>query len=278
MNKLIMLYFVFSLFFLACKSEYNNEINKPLNNTQKAIQNKESESQKLLEAVRIGNLNLAKEYIRKGADVNCKRILDSEGSLETPLSLAVAVGNIELVKFLLDNGAKVNSIDAFCEDDECFESESPALLEAIEKSKNIEIVKLLIEKGANVNGANFPLFRAVSNNDLKMAKFLITNGADVNKLEYTQGLTPLMVAVSNDNMEMVKILLTNGANPNIAEETPFPICFAKNVDMVKLLISGGADINAKNTYGYQPLDRCSTNEDILEFLISRGAKTSTDMR
>lgn len=52
---------------------------------------------------------------------------------------------------------------------------------------NIEIVKLFLEKGANINyltdevilGQLTPLKTAINNNDYKMVKFLIENGADI---------------------------------------------------------------------------------------------------
>lgn len=123
------------------------------------------------------------------------------------------------------------------------------------------------------------------------AKKYIEEGADPNAL---QG-KPLINAVAEDNIEKVKYLLEMGAAPNIGGA----IKGAKNLEMIKTLVSAGAtitndifnsvaedysaikylldagvDVDFENGMPLRTAAK-SGRKDIMELLITRGAKIST---
>lgn len=60
------------------------------------------------------------------------------------------------------------------------------------------------------------LMQAVMNNETDIAKFLIENGADVNKRDGFK-MTCLMLAANNQNIELVKLLLAKGADKTLTD-------------------------------------------------------------
>jgi len=95
-----------------------------------------------------------------------------------------------------------------------------------------------------------PLIEAVKNDDLKEARRLIDEGADV----HADNLNALRWAIFNNSTEAVKLLIDSGTNPNAyvpgssfsraGEGGDFMIRWAlkkKNLEIVKMLIGAGAD-------------------------------------
>jgi ankyrin repeat protein len=128
------------------------------------------------------------------------------------------------------------------------------------------------------------LDRAVLNDDVELAKSLISEGVNINK-NNDDGLQPpyycpLYMAILLNNTAMTNLLLDNGAHPNISYQeidgaTPLHIAaIFDNISIVSKLLEKGAHINAKNMYGYTALDYAKEahNSDIIHFLKSRGAR------
>jgi ankyrin repeat protein len=90
----------------------------------------------IFKAARTGNIEVVKQYLAAGEDVNAK---DNFG--RTPFHLAAFYGRKELVELLIDNGADVNAKDNF--------GRTPFHLAAFYGRK--ELVELLIDNGADVN-------------------------------------------------------------------------------------------------------------------------------
>jgi len=145
---------------------------------------------------------------------------------------------------------------------------------------------LVEEEGADVNVQKIhknratPLFIAVLKKNLKIVKFLVENGADINK-KTVSGNTILMVAIAFRDLEIVKFLLEKGAD--ISEKsnnrnTPLHLA-AKwgNFGIVKFLVEKGADINVVNKAGNTPLHIAAKwgNIEIVQFLIDKGANINT---
>jgi uncharacterized protein len=115
---------------------------------------------------------------------------------------------------------------------------------------DLDLAKLLISAGANVKAATriggiTPLFMAARNGSAPMIDLLLKAGGDVNAATAT-GATALMMAASSGNGEAVKVLLDRGANPN-AKDTAHgqtALMFAASLnraDSIKVLMARGAD-------------------------------------
>jgi ankyrin repeat protein len=113
-----------------------------------------------------------------------------------------------------------------------------ALWKACSKGNFREAERLIKEEGADVNDINSDglslLHLAVFGGYIKMAEFLIDNGADVNAIN--RGVSPLYAAVKplyNPNPVMVKMLLSKGA---IIEQKTIAAANAKGyTDIVEIL-------------------------------------------
>ena len=97
---------------------------------------------------------------------------------------------------------------------------------------------------------------AIIANDLARVKFLVSKGADVNKVD-DQGATPLTSAARQRHPEMVELLVRLGANvnePNKDGMTPLIAGVMRDhVPTIKVLLEKGADIEKPNAEGYRPL-------------------------
>lgn len=100
---------------------------------------------------------------------------------------------------------------------------------------------------------------------------LIANGADVNERD-VRGRTPLHYPA---NFEVAKLLIEHGADVNASDNydtTPLHNASYKGeYETVKLLIDAGADINAKDCDGITPLMYAHDDDDLRDYLISKGA-------
>lgn len=155
----------------------------------------------------------AQLLIEHGAKINARggrnataadNLFKAGGKLNrTPLHLACNNGgNFEIVKLLVEHGADVNAKD--------YENCSP-LLFAVDQ-KNYEIVEYLLSKGVDVNNISksyytspTPIFKAVSNENLKLAGLLIKYGANLNQ-KNSEGETPYQFAVSTGRKQMADFL------------------------------------------------------------------------
>ena len=77
--------------------------------------------------------------------------------------------------------------------------------------------------------------------------------------------------------EIAELLISHGLDINAKDNTgrtPLHYAAEESLDMVELLISRGADINATTHRSETALylAQCSRKNDIVEFLISHGAK------
>lgn len=171
---------------------------------EKEIFSQEEKDQSLLLASEKGNLEVVKELIEVGADVNFFKVEYFTESI-TPLKLAAENGHLEVVKELINAGANVNfDIDAY---------KKTALSLAAENG-HLEVVKELIKSGASVNSKNSkddkaPLLGASSNGHLEVVKELIKSGVDVN-FEGQFG-TALSAAREKQYEEIVQELVNAGA-------------------------------------------------------------------
>ena len=80
---------------------------------------------------------------------------------------------------------------------------------------------------------------------------------------------------------MVRLLIERGANVRVRDYTGrTPLHWTSSIEAAKLLLGAGANINALDDGGNTPLDiaRDVTFNGYSEFLLTRGAKTSTELQ
>jgi ankyrin repeat protein len=101
---------------------------------------KESLSMALFQAAIDGNVDMLKQHLEDGAEINQTGI----GYGATPLSMALAGGHLEASKLLIEKGANVNAIV----------DGGGNLLFFIAPSGKEDLVELLLKNGAKVNHKN----------------------------------------------------------------------------------------------------------------------------
>ncbi|KAI1006178.1 Palmitoyltransferase [Podosphaera aphanis] len=99
-----------------------------------------------------------------------------------------------------------------------------------------------------------PLHWAAINNQYVMCKFLLKEGADVNKKGGDSVATPAMWAAQRCHYYTVHLLLQNGADPLITDVQGYNILhlatFEGNIFLLLLLLHQGIDVDAPDTQGH----------------------------
>merc|ERR1711992_323649 len=217
-----------------------------------------------------------KKLVGKGANVNTKDSYDY-----TPIMYAAkgSAGNaLKVVQFLVSKGAKVNAKNYY---------NTNALHYAVLQN-NGKIVKFLIEKGAEGQVSDLLMLAVRYGKELiDSVKVLVNKGADVNKvsgpMEYPYVKdSVLIIAAQNNYMKIVKFLLEKGANVQatchsrswcLGKNTLMYAATHGNLDLVKILINKGLDVNAQDKVdGSTALMMAARNghETITEFLLQNG--------
>jgi len=167
------------------------------------------------------------------------------------------------------------------------------MFEEDEENFDPKIIKLLMDAGADYREA---IIGAIKTNNIKLAKLLIKNGADLNAAYYMDQ-SPLSIAILNlsntgdEGLKMIKLFIENGANVNefleLSENSPeredennMPILtrnitLAISIESVKcleLLLKNGANPNYVDSKGRTPLIySVLTSREMLELLLKYGA-------
>ena len=187
----------------------------------------------LVNAARIGNLEIVKTLIENGADVNV-----SGAKNWTALLLATRYKHSKIAKILIERGADVNvrTVSGW----------TPLMMVAF--GGDVKIAKLLVWKGADVSVKRpdgwTALLQAARKGHTEIVLLLIEEGADVN-VSGNEGWTSLMLAAYEGNIVMVDGLVDAGADIN-----------AKN--------SKGESVMTGAVY--------SGKDEIIAFLTESGAK------
>ncbi len=195
-------------------------------------------------------------------------------ALENSLAVAVENDDIDAVYEEIAKGAKVNFKEKGNDD------VTPLFL-AVENG-NVEIARLLLNYGAKVNARDAqrrtPLMRIDSESDIEMVDLLLQFGAKVD-LEDKEGNTALMAAAEESDAKVVEALIKAGADVNAANEEGWTaLMFAADdddVEKVRLLLNAGAEINAKNKEDENAWDLTSDAE-VEALLVSFGAEVKEE--
>ncbi|XP_028548695.1 potassium channel AKT1-like [Dendrobium catenatum] len=149
-------------------------------------------------AVIRGDDLLLHQLLKRGLDP-----CESDSNGHTALHLAASKGSVNCVLLLLDYGADPNSRDSIG---------SVPLWEAV-LGKHEPVIRLLIDNGADLSHGDMAQYActAAEQNSIELLKDIVNYGGDVT-LTRNDGSTALHLAVCEGNFEMVKFLLEQGAD------------------------------------------------------------------
>jgi ankyrin repeat protein len=144
-------------------------------------------------------------------------------------------------------------------------------------------VKLLVERGADLEfpADQPPLLEALQQDEIEVAEYLISKGADVNAISRT-GNSSLMVACETRDVWIVELLLKNGADPNYTdEEGDHALLEAAGMGATRIiseLLRHGAAINLQDNEGWTPLMKAAVSgfPGTVEVLCQAGADPSQE--
>lgn len=242
----------------------------------------------------IGNVNIAKELIRAGADVNLKEGFNS------PIICACKKGYASIVEVCIKAGASINTNYDFDE------YETPLIVAC--RNGRLDVVKVLIKAGADIylgDENNTPIIAACRMRHLQIIEMLIKAGSDkeskygdeislttecyMGRVAVIQDLiktgidvnckngpiAPLTVSCYMGHSEVVKEILRGGADPNLREGYLTPLtmaCREGHFEVVELLIQVGVDVNLDDKCDTPLTAACNEGHlDIIKLLIKGGA-------
>ncbi|KAF7361251.1 ANK-REP-REGION domain-containing protein [Mycena sanguinolenta] len=116
------------------------------------------------------------------------------------------------------------------------------------------------------------LVESVKAGNTEIAKFLLSQGSDVNSIDDVYSATPLYHATAAGNLAMVQLLLASGADPNATGRYGVPPLFrARAIDIAQALVDAGANVNALDDDSSNVFAYIKKDSDMFQFLLEHGA-------
>ena len=195
----------------------------------------DEEHKAMMNAVHEGDLNVIRNFLGAGKNVNFKK----NSWNETFLLEAIRRGHEDVIHCLLDHGADVNLHGRY---------EYP--LEACIRNyhEGMEnVFKRILKKGLDHDHLNDMLHVISRHGYLNLFKLLLAAGADITYSDF-YGKSSLLCATENGHLDMVKFILSTGeVDINYCDEDEQSCLFLalrKNqFHVAKFLIESGIDIN-----------------------------------
>uniref|UniRef100_A0A2P2JM06 Potassium channel n=3 Tax=Rhizophora mucronata TaxID=61149 RepID=A0A2P2JM06_RHIMU len=171
-----------------------------------------------------GDDSLLLQLLKRGLDPN-----ESDNNGRSALHIAASSGNENCVLLLLDYGADPN----------CTDSDGNVPLWEAMLGGHEAVTKLLREHGASIQSGDVGHFACIAaeQNNLKLLKEIIHYGGNVT-CPTSNGNTALHAAVCEDNTEIVKFLLSQGADidkPDVHGWTPRDLADQQGHEELKLI-------------------------------------------
>ena len=212
--------------------------------------------------------DVARLLVARGADVHAR---DHDG--QTPLHRAAADGATETIAMLLAKGARAGESDA--------DDVTPLHLAAVEGRRDVvELLAVAgADVNARDNDGDAPLHEAARRGHRGIVDYLLARNAKsdstIEDLLKT-GVTPLHQAAATGDLRRAKSLIADGANVNAKDRAGGrPLYYAAekgDKEMVELLVAHGAVVDRLNTRRRDtPLDAATRegHEEIVQFLTSQ---------
>lgn len=168
---------------------------------------------------------------------------------------------------------------------------SPQIWQAVvEQAENSDSINWQ-ETKYQVSMLSWLLRNAIADKNLRLAEFLLQNGADVDtKNERGQTLLYREVSKAN-NLEIVKLLVSYGADVNAIDNYRIPVIsravVSRDINIIRFLIDNGADIESAESPDkgsqYSSIDLLyypiiEGRLEIVKLLLENGAKASLEDR
>ncbi len=194
---------------------------------------------------------------------------------------------VEIAKFLIHRGANVNVVDNW--------NQTPLIAASIGYGPDFDLIKPLVDAGADINrkGRNgiTALHWAAQYGDLRVARYLLQHGAEVNTSDPTKGPlatstihgTVLQVALRGGaaNLELVRLIVEHGAELNHRDAQGNTemhlVARSGSAALARLLVQHGADVHAVNTSQHTALYYAAKHgyRSVAEVLLAAGADPKT---
>ena len=206
-------------------------------------------SDALYTACGLGNYELARLLIDKGANVNGRKV---------PLQGAIVFGHTEIVQLLLENGVDPNV-------------EVDHLIPIISASRDgyLDIVRLLLQYGADVAvDDNYAIGMASQNGHLEVVRLLLENGADPT----VRDNYALIWASYYNYVDVVRLLLQHGADPTAAIQRASEKGY---LDIVQVLLENGANPTVNDNYAIRWASR-NGHTEVVRLLLQYGADPTAE--
>jgi ankyrin repeat protein len=226
---------------------------------------------------------LVQNALMDGADPNSPPGKVNGSPKSSPLFAALWLGDSEVVKLLLDKGADLRQVNTSTDrtngNTPLIAAADAGMSDIV---KIILAAKAVNVNAQNEEGFTALIASAMRGSTPGSAEvfytLLATEGVDVN-VKTKQGITALNMAITNSKLGDAAIaLLDKGADPNATPPTyPPPLIEAigaKKTNLVIALLNKGADPNAKDEKGRTALDAAGYNCEIVDALLAKGAKQS----
>ena len=206
-----------------------------------------------------------------GADIH-QRLEIGNVHNATPL-MAAALDSPALVELLLERGADVDAVD---------DAGKTALMHAV-RSGNALCVRALAQHSGQIdqrsNEGKSAFWYASENNLRAPMRVLLEEGADIDQeCPPDSGDTALSEAILNGYLKKAQWLITQGANPNRMPEgdwTPLRCALGapRGTDMMRLLLDNGANARLGEEHGHSVLATAAGEQNVeaIELLMAQGA-------
>jgi len=241
----------------------------------------EDTNYKLIESASFGKIDLIKEALEKGADINY--VCSNQTDLSyTALHISSFYGLLPTVEFLLQNPEIDLTITGSIYDESDVDVFYGNALHMASAKGHVEVAKALIEKGLNVNEIDgtldyfTPLHTATKFGQIEIIKLLLDKGADVNAPNGAED-TSITIASESGYLEIIKYLVSKGATVIVESNVQTPLLAAAengHLEVVEYLVKEGYDINGGAKYRKDTaLQMAAQNNhlDIVRFLLDKGA-------